>query len=840
MDKYKISIIIPIYNQEKNIENCIQILKKQTVEFQRLEIIFINDGSTDNSRKICENLKQQYSNLIYLEQKNKGVSNARNEGICMATGKYIFFLDADDGISEDTIEKVSEFFDSVYEITDLVTYQIDTLYAGKRLPIHFRYQYLVESGVYDLRKYPYIGQTTMNIVVKNKFSQNILFDELQNFSEDQKYCCDVLHEKLKMGFCKDGRYIYNRSDNSSSGRLSGSCYIFEQCMRMFEEIFNRYEEVPLAFQGLYVNDIYWKMVNNILFPYHYKGIVFNKAIKRIKSLLERCRDSVILEHPAIDFFEKYYIVKLKNNNKIESRITEQAFSLYDAGKLLVQEKSMEAVITKMSFCTNTVRIEGFIKSVFLQFYREEPMVCAIENNGKIIKKLELADSTHNYYLSHEKTQRFKAFQYECKLSEVQQVRFEVELGGRWFPVHYYFMPLVPLSHSKSSDSCRSNGVECSWDGKNTLTFLKQRKRKKQEIWLYYDCSGVPCDNGFLQFEHDIKKRDNVERYYIVTDKRQTQNNQYKRSYVYFGSRKHRQLLRKCTKVLTAYIEESNILPYEREEYKKIAGTFNPEIIYLQHGVLHIIMPWKYSREKLLADRIVVSTKEEADLYIKNGYKENDLIKTGMPRFECIEKKRKKRKILFAPSWRAYLVGKYINHAWQEMPEKFVESKFYKEIQKFLSAYELNDFLDKYDYELEVKLHPIFKMYEKFFSWRSNRIVFTNDAAKESEYVLFITDFSSYAFNFSYLSIPVLHFIPDRVEFECGMNGYRELNYSEKFWEEAVFNSYDLVIRIKEILLMHKMIDMEATFYKCKNIRATIYSEIIKKAEEVTENGKVSV
>lgn len=73
----------------------------------------------------------------------------------------------------------------------------------------------------------------MNIAVKNRFADNVLFDENQTFSEDQKYCCDVLHRTLKMGFCKEGKYIYYRSSSSSSGRLSGSCYIFEQCMSFF-------------------------------------------------------------------------------------------------------------------------------------------------------------------------------------------------------------------------------------------------------------------------------------------------------------------------------------------------------------------------------------------------------------------------------------------------------------------------------------------------------------------------------------------------------------------------------------------------------------------------------
>ena len=102
---------------------------------------------------------------------------------------------------------------------------------------HFRYNYLKHTGLYDLRNNPYIGQTTMNIVVKNYFADNVLFNIYQTFSEDQRYCCDILSKKLIMGYYDGAEYIYNRSDESSSGRMLGACFIFEQCTSFFEDLF---------------------------------------------------------------------------------------------------------------------------------------------------------------------------------------------------------------------------------------------------------------------------------------------------------------------------------------------------------------------------------------------------------------------------------------------------------------------------------------------------------------------------------------------------------------------------------------------------------------------------
>lgn len=827
MKNYKTSVVIPVYNQEKNIRKCIYTLKLQTIGLQNMEIILVDDGSADQSDVICQKFANKYQNIIYIKQQNQGVSAARNAGLKIATGKYVFFLDADDQLEKHTIEKVTAFFDAVYDEVDLVTYPIETIYNGKKLPGHFRYQYLKESGIYDLNKEPYIGQTTMNIVVKNKFRNNILFDENQTFSEDQRYCCEVLKEKLKMGFCSEGVYIYYRDNNSSSGRLSGSCYIFEQCMEFFEQLFEGYEDVPMTFQGLYVNDIYWKMLTNIFFPYHYSAEEFEKALQRIKTLLQKCANHVILEHPNIDFFEKYYLLRLKGEDTISCYVDADSFCLCNQGNIVVRETSMEIVITKLRVSGEVVEIDGFIKSAFLQFYDKEVMVCAVENDGRLTRKLQLEESAHNYYLSHEKTQRFQAFRYRGSIDEVQKVRFEVMLEGRWFLTKYYFMPLVSLSHQRGIYTCQKGDIKIAVDSKNNFLFSRINELKKiKEIWLYYDCVGVQRDNGYLQFEHDIQIDDHVDRYYIVTDQKQATNKKYKKYFVKFGSIKHKALLKQCNKIITAYIEESNIFPYEMKAYDKYSRDFAFEVIYLQHGVLHAVMPWKYSREKMLADKIVISTEEEAKLFIQNGYKEDELIKTGMPRFEFLEmNSNPQNKILFAPSWRQYLVGDYRNHRWQPLEKKFLESKFFLYFNELLNSRELEQLLEDKGYFLEVKLHPIFNVYSKFFRFKSDRISFADGTTEDNEYALFLTDFSSYAYNFEYLNIPVVHFVPDVDEFRAGMNGYRELNYSPEFWINMPKNTIEVVDKMRKIL-DGESVKKYAEFYPMgKNIRGQIYQSI---------------
>ena len=170
-----ISIVIPIYNGFHSLSSAVL-----DAEVDK-EIILINDGSTDDSAKLCAEYAENYNEVKFINKSHTGVSDTRNAGIRAAKGKYIMFLDADDDIKAGSIEALVKFFDSCYDVVDLVTYPLETNYHGFILPPHFRYKTMTYTGIYDLYNFPYIGQTTMNIVVKNLGEDNILFDTYMDF-----------------------------------------------------------------------------------------------------------------------------------------------------------------------------------------------------------------------------------------------------------------------------------------------------------------------------------------------------------------------------------------------------------------------------------------------------------------------------------------------------------------------------------------------------------------------------------------------------------------------------------------------------------------------------------
>ena len=99
------SIIIPVYNSEKYLKTCIESVQKQSLK--NLEIILVEDKSTDSSRKICNFFLKKYNNIkLIIHKKRHGVSSSRNEGIEAAIGKYIIFIDSDDYLLSDSLKSI--------------------------------------------------------------------------------------------------------------------------------------------------------------------------------------------------------------------------------------------------------------------------------------------------------------------------------------------------------------------------------------------------------------------------------------------------------------------------------------------------------------------------------------------------------------------------------------------------------------------------------------------------------------------------------------------------------------------------------------------------------------
>lgn len=121
MEKPKFSIIVPVYNTEKYLKRCLDSIRKQT--FKNYEVIIVNDGSTDNSSDIIS----KYPFKI-INQKNQGLSMARNNGVKESSGEYLIFLDSDDYIEKDLLREINN---SLSNNPDLIRYQIKEVFDDK-------------------------------------------------------------------------------------------------------------------------------------------------------------------------------------------------------------------------------------------------------------------------------------------------------------------------------------------------------------------------------------------------------------------------------------------------------------------------------------------------------------------------------------------------------------------------------------------------------------------------------------------------------------------------------------------------------------------------------------
>lgn len=128
-EEIKISIIIPVYNVEKYIENCINSILNNT--FKNIEIICINDGSTDNSLKILNELSQKEKRLKVFSQNNQGAGAARNYGLLLAKGKYIYFMDSDDTIHKRALEYL--FFEMEKNNLDMLMFSATTIFQSNKI-----------------------------------------------------------------------------------------------------------------------------------------------------------------------------------------------------------------------------------------------------------------------------------------------------------------------------------------------------------------------------------------------------------------------------------------------------------------------------------------------------------------------------------------------------------------------------------------------------------------------------------------------------------------------------------------------------------------------------------
>ena len=218
----KVSVIVPVYNVAAYLRQCVDSILNQT--YQDIEILLINDRSTDTSEQICLDYQQHDSRVRVIDLPlNLGIANVRNLGICNSRGEYILFVDSDDWINEDFVEKYIELAETNgAEIVMGPYYQFDMekqnfllfdpLYETQELSLK---QYLVERS--SLRAVQFV-------TIHGKLIKKELFDRMDNHrgnwfpagrvAEDQAVVHRLFMKANKSWYCKEAMYCWRITPNS--------------------------------------------------------------------------------------------------------------------------------------------------------------------------------------------------------------------------------------------------------------------------------------------------------------------------------------------------------------------------------------------------------------------------------------------------------------------------------------------------------------------------------------------------------------------------------------------------------------------------------------------------
>ena len=229
MNSPKVSIIIPIYNTERYLENSLQSIRQQTLN--DIEIIVVNDGSTDSSLDIMEKIASQDSRIQIITTKNNGISIARNIGLFKATGEYIYFFDSDDLLDLSTLETCYQkcqsqdldfcFFDGL--IFDNIHHKI------------YHPSFYLRSGNFDetkiysgkeilntqIKEQGYRSQVCLNFI-KRKFIEDINLTFYPRIIHEDELFTFLLYLKANRVGCINKPFFHRRIRNHSTMTLSYS------------------------------------------------------------------------------------------------------------------------------------------------------------------------------------------------------------------------------------------------------------------------------------------------------------------------------------------------------------------------------------------------------------------------------------------------------------------------------------------------------------------------------------------------------------------------------------------------------------------------------------------
>lgn len=816
--KFKFSFVMPIYNVEKYVDETIQSILDQTMDFkENCEIIFVNDGSSDGSEKICKQYQERFpANIKYIKQKNMGVSAARNKGIELAEGKYISFLDSDDKLSTDTLEEVYNFIEENYEEVDMVAIKLE-FFDSKNGPHVLNWKFS-ETKVIDLEKQPeYVQLSSSSTFIKNEVIQGggHRFDTNVRYSEDSKFISEILLTKLKIGVLAEPAYYYRRrQDNNSAinSSYSNKDWYMVTPKRVYEYLFDlsrkRYSYVPKYIQHLVMYDLQWRFLQE------QQGVLTDDEETEYKQslfgLIKHIDAEIILFQKNIYTEHKIYLVKNKFNITDAKKIKSNgaAYFINEVEVYNYEKNNQDFVLSVTETGEHNILLLGTLRGYL---FPGVAFGCVI--NGEFYPAAKIDFGPNPTKFLGEKLYDENNFKLNIRLNHGHKVGLALKLvDGTIKPIN-----ITPGRHSKLAPfngwayfgtnnytvrHAKRDILFVSRKGKKGIVkdelgyiaalFLKRqlgiktalkitglrvafytiKPFVKKRIWLISDRPKMAGDNGEAFFKYVTNQKNGYYKPYFVLSKESPDFAKLSKigRVIDQQSIRYKILFLLSDRVISSAADDIVINPYKDGILERVSDLPRFEFVFLQHGVIHNDLSDWLNKLKKNIGTFVTTSKLEYDSILQGGYGygRRELALTGQPRHDYLKDVSTGRTIVIMPTWRHSIAGVFDKSAMtRQRSNSFKDAEYYKQWQALIDDEVLNKKLESIGVKIEFYLHPALHSNIGDFKGTKNVKIMQppfNYGDALSRASLLITDYSSVAFDFAYLRKPILYFQFDYDDF----------------------------------------------------------------------------
>ena len=837
--KFLFSVIMPIYNVEDYIEEAISSLVNQTIGFDKIQIIMINDGSPDNSEAVCLKYKEQYpDNIVYKKIPNGGVSNARNTAFQYVDAKYITFLDPDDKWELSSFENAYKFFEEHYDEIDVLASRIK-FFEGCNYFHSLDYKFQNGTRIFELENKEElfsIQPTAKTTFIKSDALGDIRFDSRLKIGEEFVFINKIMLKKKKLGLICESLYFYrrrNQGDSSSSNRIldksfyiNSLVYYHMELMKYCEEM---YGEVILYVQSMIAYDLFWRIGYD-----HYLKVLDEKEQREYfelaKILLGKIDDYILLNNPKHKtMYKRNEAFKIKYGKELFELIDfdAESGSLYyeDAWSLVLpKQKGIVCEIASLGIKDDNIFVDVFVAQ----------WIFRCTKNGEVKFKLRFGNQEatpelvpYDPYNVVKKTGH-ASYHYVCKCKF--DLKYVNESGtafkpyfsfgeketsvsmsySKFVPTRNLFRPsykaygkyivrcmrkAIKVSVPKDLKAYVENAEKACVDylkeiGRDDLAEIragfpkfKKEQEKKGSVWLFSDRIDNAGDSGEVVFKYISEHTPNGVRP-IFTIGRAASDEVKNRleaigEVVYFEDTEFKYYFLLADKIVSSSAGEFTINAFE-DDRPYFVDMYHFDFYFMNHGVnCGDCSAWLNRYNKNI--KIFFNTGvNERQAIIDGRYNmtADQCVITGLPRFDALYDDRKKQ-LLVLPSWRKSIKGAYDDKTSSVYYDGFVNTDYYKFYNGLINDERLLAKMREKGYTGLFCLHPIFR--KQAVDFQKNDVFAINEGFIDynkvfAESSVMVTDYSTIAFDFAYLKKPIVYTQFDKEEF------YKTQTYDKGFFE----------------------------------------------------------